>query len=122
MTIPERSYKFRGPLFAYISLVAVLLVTIISKSHQYSRAWVVTSLFAPSLPFLVALSLQQGKGRIQRGLAALIGFCSSLIAMAIMLGHISIIAALLFVLVTFFALVAIVTVILLGPGEPKSGF
>jgi hypothetical protein len=42
--------------------------------------------------------------------------------MAIMLGHISIIAALLFVLVTFFALVAIVTVILLGPDEPKSGF
>ena len=74
------------------------------------------------LSFLVAFALQQRKGRIQQALAALVGFCSSLIAMAIMLGHFSIIAALLFVLVTFFALVAIVTVILSGPGEPKSGF
>lgn len=96
-------------LWGYTAFVAALLLTIFSKS-DFSHARLVGSLLAVSLPSLVALPLldyivrvaQERKTSATRGLAYALGFFPSLLAMAIVIGHLSIIAAIAFVLLIVF--------------------
>src|SRR5437660_129599 len=98
----ERVLKLVG---GYIAFVAALLVAISAKSNDYSRAWVIISLLALSLPSLVAfLSLdfivrvnQARKASYYRGLAFFLGFLPSFLAITILIGHFSVIAAVCFV-------------------------
>jgi hypothetical protein len=121
----ERRSKLVG---GYIAFTAALLVATIAKSNDYPRAWIVISLFALSLPSLVAWSLldfiilvKQGRRKSMfRGLAGMLGFFPSLAAVAILIGHFSVIAGVLFVLLTIFWGLAIDIVTFLGAESPKS--
>jgi hypothetical protein len=79
----------------YTAFVAALLVAIFAKSGDYSRAWVVISLLAVSLPSLAAyilLILIVQERSAYRGLALYLGFVPSLLGIAILIGHFSLIA------------------------------
>src|SRR5208283_1342203 len=103
----ERGMKLAG---GYLAFVAALLVAAIAKSNDYRLAWVVISLLAVSLTSLVALILidfvvpvRQGRPtNAMRGLACGLGFSPSLAAIAVLVGHFSVIAAALFVLLTLY--------------------
>ena len=94
----------------YTAFIAALLVATFAKSNDYPRSWIVISLLALSLPSLVALMLLDYTVRVVqgrrksffRGLAAALGFLPSLAAIAILIGHFSLIAAALFLLLTLF--------------------
>jgi hypothetical protein len=82
---------------------------------------------AVSLPSLVAQDLlnyivgvKQGRTKsMHRGLSAFLGFGPSLLGMAVLLGHFSIVASVLFVVLIVFWSLAIDVVVYLGY-DPKS--
>jgi hypothetical protein len=121
----ERASKLFG---GYIAFVAALLVTVFAKSSDYPRAWIVISLLALSLPSLVALNLLDFRIRViqgrqksaSRGLAFALGFLPSLAAVAILIGHYSVVAAILFVLLTLFWSLTLDVVTYLGAKDPES--
>jgi hypothetical protein len=121
----ERRSRLIG---GYAAFVAALLVATFAKSNDYPHSWIVISLLALSLPSLIARILldfivlvKQGRQKSAfRGLAAALGFLPSLAAMAILIGHFSLIAAALFLLLTLFWALAIDVVTFLGAGDPKS--
>jgi hypothetical protein len=121
----ERGSKLLG---GYTAFVAALLVAAFAKSSDYPRSWIVISLLAVSLPSLVALNLldfivrvKQGRQKsASRGLAAALGFLPSLAAISILIGHFSMIAAALFLLLTLFWALALDAVTYLGSSGPKS--
>ena len=85
------------------------------------------SLLALSLPSLTALIIldfvvrvrQKRKGSMYRGLAAALGFFPSLSGMMILIGHFSVIAAVLFGLLVAFWALMIYAVAIVG-GDPHS--
>jgi hypothetical protein len=121
----ERGSKL---LRGYTAFIAALLVTAFAKSGDYPRAWIIISLLALSLPSLVAIDLldfrirvTQGRQRsASRGLAFALGFLPSLAAIAILIGHYSVPAAILFLLLTLFWSLALDVVTYLGAKDPKS--
>ena len=112
----------------YIAFVAALLIATIAMGGEYLRAWVVISLLALSLPSLVALILLDFMARVRqemptsamRRLAAALGFLPSLAAFVVLVGHFSVIAAVLFVILTFYWSVTIYAVATEGTTDPKS--
>ena len=123
--IHERGMKLaRG----YLAFVAALLVAAVAKSNDYRLAWVVISLLALSLPSLVALILidfivpvRQGRPtNAMRGLAFGLGFSPSVAALAVLVGHFSVIAAALFVLLTLYWSLTIFVAAIDGRSGPKS--
>jgi hypothetical protein len=126
---PKELHDRRSRLFGgYIAFVAALLVATIAKSSDYPRSWIVISLLALSLPSLVAWTLldfiilvRQGRRKSMfRGLAGMLGFLPSLAAVAILIGHFSVIAGLLFGLLIIFWALAIDIVTFLGAKRPNS--
>ena len=123
--IRERGMKLAG---GYLAFVAVLLVAAVAKSSDYRLAWVVISLLAVSLPSLVALILidfvvpvRQGRPtNAMRGLAFGLGFSPSLAAIAVLVGHFSVIAAALFVLLTLYWSLTIFAVAIDGTSDQKA--
>jgi hypothetical protein len=123
--IHERGMKLVG---AYLTFVAALLVAAVAKSNDYRLAWIVISLLALSLPSLVALILidfvvpmRQGKPtNAMRALAFGLGFPPSLAAIAVLVGHFSVIAAALFVLLTLYWSLTIFAAAIGGTSDPKS--
>ncbi len=121
----ERGAKLIG---GYTAFVAALLIATIAKSDEFRRSWIVISLLAVSLPSLVAWSMlnftvlvRQGRrGSSSRGLAALMGLLPSLAGIAALLGHFSVIAGTLFVLLTIFWSLCIDVVTFLGSKSPES--
>lgn len=120
----ERLSKLAG---GYIAFVAALLVATFANSKEYSRAWIVISLLAVSLPSLIAYVLldfivrarqMRNKSGV-RSLAAGLGILPSLLGIAVLIGHFSVIAAVLFGLITLFWGVAFDVVAYLGryPGS-----
>jgi hypothetical protein len=124
----EEHERFSKLLGGYTAFVAAILVATFAKSGDYPRAWVVISLLALSLPSLVACMLldfivrvkQTRKKSVYRGLAFALGFGPSLLGIAILIGHFSVIASVLFVLLTAFWCLLIFSVAILGSGNPKS--
>jgi hypothetical protein len=122
--IHERGVKLAG---GYLAFVAALLVAAVAKSNDYRLAWVVISLLAVSLPSLVALILidlvlpvRQGRPtNAMRGLAFGLGFSPSLAAIAVLVGHFSVIAAALFVLLTLYWSLTIFAVAVDDTSDPK---
>jgi hypothetical protein len=116
----ERQSKLVG---AYTAFVAALLVATFANSKDYSHAWVVISLLAVSLPSLIAYMLidfvvqvKQMRNRSAfRGAAAGLGFLPSLLGITTLIGHFSVIAGVLFVLLTLFWMFALHAVVFLGP-------
>jgi hypothetical protein len=112
----------------YIAFIAALLIATIAMGGEYTRAWVVISLLALSLPSLVALILLDFMARVRqerptsamRRLAAALGFLPSLAAFVVLVGHFSMIAAVLFVILTFYWSVTIYAVATEGTTDPKS--
>jgi hypothetical protein len=112
----------------YLAFVAALLVAAVAKSNDYRLAWLVVSLLALSLPSLVALILidfivpvrQAKPTNAMRGLAFGLGFSPSVAALAVLVGHFSVIAAALFVLLTLYWSLTIFAVTIGGTGNPKS--
>ena len=128
-TSPIELHERRSKLFGgYITFVAALLVATIAKSSDYPRSWIVISLLALSLPSLVALTLldfiilvRQGRRKSMfRGLAGTLGFLPSLAAVAILIGHFSMIAGVLFALLVIFWALVIDIVTFLGAKTPQS--
>ncbi len=121
----ERVSKLFG---GYTAFIAALLVTTFAKSNDFARSWIVISLLALSLPSLVALNLLDFRIRLiqgrrksaSRGLAFALGCLPSLAAVSILIGHFSVIAAILFVLLTLFWFLALDIVTYLGAKDPKS--
>jgi predicted permease len=117
----ERVSKLVG---GYTAFVAALLVTVFAKGDDHSSLWtvIVISLLALSLPSLVAWTLldfvirvrQQRQKSMFRGLAIGLGFYPSLIAIAILIGNFSRIAAVLFGLLVAFWRLAVHTVAIVG--------
>ena len=100
----ERNAKLLGGLHC---LRCAVLVATFAKSDDYPRAWVVISLLALSLPSLVACMLldfivrvaQTRKKSAFRGLAFGLGFGPSLLGIAILIGHFSVVASVLLIAV-----------------------
>ena len=123
--INERGMKLAG---GYLAFVAALLVAAVAKSNDYRLAWVVISLLALSLPSLVALILidfvvpvRQGRPiNAMRGFAFGLGFSPSVAALAVLVGHFSVIAAALFVLLTLYWSLTIFAVAIGGTSDAKS--
>jgi hypothetical protein len=123
--IHERGMKLAG---GYLAFVAALLVAAVAKCNEYRVAWVVVSLLALSLPSLVALILidfvvpvRQGRPtNAMRGLAFGLGFSPSVAALAVLVGHFSVIAAALFVLLTLYWSLKIFAAAIDGTSGPKS--
>ena len=121
----ERRARLIG---GYTAFVAAILVATFAKSNDYPRSWIVISLLALSLPSLLAWNLldfivlvKQGRDKSAfRGVAAALGFFPSVVAMAILIGHFSLIAAALFLLLILFWALAIDVVTFLGAGDRKS--
>jgi len=115
----ERWAKLVG---GYTAFVTAVLVTMFAKSNEYPSAKIVISLLALSLPSLVALTLldfivrvsQSRKKSMFRGLASFLGFLPSLLAVAILIGHFSVVAAVLFLLLIVFWCLMIYTVAYVG--------
>jgi UDP-N-acetylmuramyl pentapeptide phosphotransferase/UDP-N-acetylglucosamine-1-phosphate transferase len=122
--IHERGMKLAG---GYLAFVAALLVAAVAKSNDYRLAWVVISLLALSLPSLVALILidfvvpvrQDKPTNTMRAFAFGLGFSPSLAAIAVLVGHFSVIAAALFVLLTLYWSLTIFAVVIDGTSDPK---
>jgi hypothetical protein len=103
----DRNAKLVGGYFAF---VAALLAVVFAKSNEYPLAWLVISLLAVSLPSLSALVILDFRVRVADerkvnrylGLAAFLGFSPSIIAIAILVGHFSVVAAILFLLLVGF--------------------
>ncbi len=103
------------------------VVAAIAKSNDYRLAWVVISLLAVSLPSLVALILidfvvpvRQGRPtNAMRGLACGLGYSPSLAAIAVLVGHFSVIAAALFVLLTLYWSLTFFAVAVDDTSDPK---
>jgi hypothetical protein len=112
----------------YTAFVAAILVATFTKSETYTRAWIVISLMALSLPSLVAYMLldrivrvgQSRKGSMYRGLALVLGFLPSVLGMVVLIGHFSVAAAVLFGLVVAFWAVIIFVVAIVGRRNPMS--
>lgn len=115
----ERKAKTIG---GYTAFLAALLVATFARSNDYPHAWLVILLLAVSLPSLVAYVLldfiilvKQGRKKsVFRGMAVALGFLPSLGAIACLIGHYSVMAAILFSLVTLFWVFAIDVVAFLG--------
>ncbi len=126
MSLKEEHERLSKLMGGYIAFVAVLLVATSTKSNDYSHAWAVISLLAVSLPSLVALMLldfvvrvkQERKISAFRGLAVALGFLPSLLGIAILIGHFSVVAGVLFVLLTMFWAFIIFAVAILGSRDP----
>jgi UDP-N-acetylmuramyl pentapeptide phosphotransferase/UDP-N-acetylglucosamine-1-phosphate transferase len=122
--IHERGMKLAG---GYLAFVAALLVAAVAKSNAYRLAWLVISLLALSLPSLVALILidfvvpvrQDKPTNTMRAFAFGLGFSPSLAAIAVLVGHFSVIAAALFVLLTLYWSLTIFAVVIDGTSDPK---
>jgi UDP-N-acetylmuramyl pentapeptide phosphotransferase/UDP-N-acetylglucosamine-1-phosphate transferase len=123
--IHERGTKLAG---GYLAFVAALLVAAVARSNDYRLAWLVISLLALSLPSLVALilidfvvSVRQGRPtNAMRALAFGLGFSPSLAAIAVLVGHFSVIAAALFVLLTLYWSLTIFAAAIDGTNDRKS--
>jgi len=101
---PEEEYSRRSKIFtAYTAFVTTLLIATIAKRADYPRAYILSGLLAVSLPSLVALQfldfivlVQQTRRRSRfRGLAVWLGFGPSIAGFATLIGHFSVIAAVL---------------------------
>jgi hypothetical protein len=123
--IHERGMKLAG---GYLTFVAALLVATVATSNEYPLAWVVISLLAVSLPSLFALILIDLFVRVRQGrptntvraLAFGLGFSPNLAAIAVLVGHFSVIAAALFVLLTLYWSLTIFAAAIDGTNDPKS--
>jgi|SRR5215467_7698800 len=112
----------------YSAFVAALLIATIAKSESYPRAWIIISLLALSLPSLVALPLidfivrvrQARKVSATRAMAANLGFLPSLAAIAMIVGHFSVIAGILFILLCGFWTLTIYRVAVVGHRDRES--
>jgi hypothetical protein len=117
----ERVSKLGG---AYTAFIAALLIAMFARGDDHPSLWVVVviSLLGLSLPSLVAwmlldfvIRVRQGRQKSSfRGLAIALGFYPSLIAIAILIGRFSRIAAVLFGLLVIFWRIAIPTVAVIG--------
>ena len=121
----ERASKLFG---GYTAFMAALLIATIAKSNDFPRSWIVISLLAVSLPSLVAFNLLdygirviQGRRKsASRGLAFALGCLPSIAALSILIGHFSVIAAVLLVLLILFWSLALDVVAYLGAQDPHS--
>jgi hypothetical protein len=129
----KEEYERRAKLFGgYTAFVAALLVATIvkvadAKGADYPHAYVVIGLLAVSLPSLVAMDFldfivrvrQQREKSMYRGLATGLGFGPSLLGIAGLIGHFSVIAGVLFgILVVFWCIV--IDVVVFRGYEPKA--
>ena len=121
----ERNSKLLG---GYTASVAALLVAMFAKGDAYPRAWLIISPLALSLPSLVALAMldftvrvmQRRKKSMYRGLAAAPGLSPSFAGIAILIGHFSIIAGILFLLLVGYWMLMLFTVAVIGHRDPRS--
>lgn len=126
---PDEQHERNSKLFGgYAAFVAALLVSMVAMAKDYPRAWLVIALLAVSLPSLFAhllldftvRKIQRRKNSMYRGLAFAFGMFPSLAAIAILVGHFSIIAAVLFVLLILFWSLAIDVVTFVGGQDRQS--
>lgn len=129
--MPIEEHERREKLFrGYTAFIVALLVAVIVTSNDYPHAQIVIALFSVSVPSLVALMLldfivivRQGRRKsFFRGVAVLLGFVPSLLSMTILIGHVSVIAAILFAVSTLFWCLAIDVVVFLGSKRSDSEF
>jgi hypothetical protein len=125
ITEHERLLQLWG---GYTAFIAALLVATMATSGDYPHAWLIISLLALSLPSLVAYMLldftvrvkQRRIGSMYRGLSLLLGFLPSLVGTTMVIGHFSVLAAVLFVVLTAFWALMIITVEIIGFRDPTS--
>jgi hypothetical protein len=111
----------------YTAFIAALLVATTATSRDFPHAWVIISLLAVSLPSLVAYMLldftvrvkQNREGSVFRGLACVFGIFPSFVAATMVIGHFSVIAGLLFILLALFWIFVIDIVTFIG-SNPES--
>ena len=92
----RREKVFRG----YMAFVAALLIATIARSADYPYVWVIIGLLAVSLPSLVTLDLlgfivsvrQARRKSAFRGLAVGLGFGPSILGIAALIWHFSVIS------------------------------
>ncbi len=97
----EQQFKLFGGYAAFIAALMILTLTL-----NWSLAWIVVLLFSISEPALVAFLILDYKVRVvqkrrksaYRGLSAFIGLIPSLVGIAMLIGHVSLIAMGLFLL------------------------
>lgn len=95
----QRQWTLLGGYAAFIAALLILTLTL-----SWSRAWVVVTMFAVSLPALIAfvlvdamVSQEEPRKRRIRNTAFLFGMLPSLIGTAILIGHVSLIAMVVFI-------------------------
>jgi hypothetical protein len=118
----ERNSKLA---LGYTAFVVALLFATMAKSNNCSRANVVICLFAASLPSLVTFVLLDYLVVVtgstaevaSRKVAAVLGFLPSLIGIALVLAHFSIVAGALFTLIT---ITWAVVIYVLAPKKSKN--
>lgn len=118
----ERRLKLTG---GYAGFVAALFITTLAVSGTYAHAWIVGSLLVVSLPSLIAFIVldftirvrQKRKKSAALGLAFVLGFLPSFCGIVMVIGHLSIVAAVLFVLVTVYWVLRHDRIVYLNPGE-----
>jgi len=128
MSLKEDHERWSQVCGAYTAFVAALLIATIAKSNEYPRAYIVIALLASSLPSLVALVfldyhvrvVQARRKSAFRGLAAGLGFLPSLLGIATLIGHFSLIGGVLFLLLTVFWSLSIFGVAVGASGDPDS--
>lgn len=121
----ERQAKLIG---GYTAFVAGLLVATIAKSGEYPRAYIVIALLAVSLPSLIAwmridFIVRVAQARTKSGFRSLaggLGILPSFTGIAILIGHFSILAAVLFVLLSLFWALIILGEAVGAAGDPNS--
>ena len=111
----DRTKLVRG----YTAFVAAALFAYVTKASEAGGGWLIICLLSVSLPALVGdilldrtvTVIQRRKISHFRGLAVALGFPPSMLAFALAIGHISIVAAALFVIgcVFWFFVVDVVT-------------
>lgn len=120
----ERKAKLTG---AYIAFVAALLVAVAAKSSDFPEAGILIALLGLSLPSLCAYAMldhmvvaQQRDKSATRGLAGLLGFVPSLLAVVVVIAQFSVLTAILFVVLVLFWAHALVNVAVAGRHDPRS--
>jgi hypothetical protein len=120
----ERVWQLWG---GYTAFIAALLIATMATSGDYPHARPIISFLAISLPSLVAYMFldftvrvkQRRIGSMFRGLAIVLGLVPSLVGITMVIGHFSLIAGVLWVLLAVFWFLVLDVVTFLGarPGS-----
>ncbi|WP_439672897.1 hypothetical protein [Cupriavidus necator] len=126
---PEEMYSRRSKLIgAYAAFVAATLIASITNAAAIGGGKLAACLFSLSLPALVGHLLldrtvtviQQRKTSAYRGAALAVGMVPSVVAFALLIGHVSLLGAVLFVLGCVYWIFVVEVVMAAGPRDKDS--